>query len=186
MAISAVANSGPQPPSLASLLQINRINPVTGKDADETNSVSGAALPKTGAKPSVIPKLVQDVLKTLNQMGANPLGNKAENSGEQSQEIKKSAMDFLTSVISAVKTQSDGSSARLGNSLEQLNAGISQMIGDVGNGSSIDVAVAQSADKLLKSAGVPSNSNTLGGLLEGLQRSLLDDSGVGSLINVTA
>lgn len=186
MAISAVANSGPQPPSLASLLQINRINPVTGKDSDEANGVSGLALPKTSAKPSVIPKLVQDVLKTLSQMGANPLGNKAENSGALAQEVKKSAMDFLTSVISAIKTQSDGSSARVGNPLEQLNAGISQMIDDAGNGLSIDVAVTQSADKLLKSAGVPTNSNTLGGLLEGLQRSLLDDSGAGSLINVTA
>ena len=185
MAISAVANSGPQPPSLASLLQINRINPITGKDPDESNSVSGAAVPKASSKPSVIPKLVQDVLKTLSQMGANPLGNKAENSGAQAQETKKTAVDFLTSVISAVKNQAN-SSAKVANPLEQLNAGISQMIGEVGNGSSIDVAVMQSADRLLKSAGVPSNSNTLGDLLEGLQRSLLDDSGVGSLINVTA
>lgn len=186
MAISAVANSGPQPPSLASLLQINRINPITGKDTDDAKGVSGTALPKAGAKPSVIPRLVQDVLKTLSQLGANPSATQAESSGAQAQEIKKSAMDFLTSVISAVKTQSDGSSARLGNPLEQLNTGISHMISAVGNGSSIDGAVAQSADKLFKSVGVPNNSNTLGGLLEGLQRSLLDDSGVGSLINVTA
>ena len=186
MAISAVANSGPQPPSLASLLQINRINPITGKDADDAKGVSGATLPKAGAKPSVIPRLAQDVLKTLSQLGANPLATQAEGSGAQAQDIKKTAVDFLTSVISALKPQADNSYAKVVNPLEQLNTGISQMISAVGNGSSIDTAVAQSADKLLKSAGVPSNSNTLGGLLEGLQRSLLDDSGVGSLINVTA
>lgn len=186
MAISAVANSGPQPPSLASLLQINRINPITGKDTDDAKGVSGAALPKAGAKPSVIPRLVQDVLKTLSQLGANPSATQAESSGAQAQEIKKTAVDFLTSVISALKPQSDNSSAKAANPLEQLSAGISQMISAVGNSSSLDGAVAQSADKLLKSAGVPSNSNTLGGLLEGLQRSLLDDSGAGSLINVTA
>lgn len=186
MAISAVANSGLQPPSLASLLQINRINPIAGKDWDDANGVSGASLPKAGAKPSLIPKLVQDVLKNLSQMGANPLDNMGISADRQGQDLKKTAMDFLTAVISAVKPQADSSSGKAANPLEQLNSGISQMISQVGNGSSIDVAVVQSADKLLKSAGVVSNSNTLGGLLEGLQRSLLDDSGAGSLINVTA
>lgn len=186
MAISGIANSGVQPPSLASLLQINRINPITGKDSDDAIGASGASLPKTGVKPSVIPRLVQDVLKTLSQMGGNPVSNKTDNSGAWAQDIKKTATDFLTSVISSLKPQTDNSSAKGVNPLEQLSAGISQMIGEVGNGSSIDVAVVQGADKLLKSAGLPSNSSTLGGLLEGLQRSLLDDSGVGSLINVTA
>jgi hypothetical protein len=95
-------------------------------------------------------------------------------------------MDFLTSVISAVKPQSEDASSKAASPLEQLNAGISKMIGEVSGGSSVDAAVAQSADKLLKASGIPSNSNTLGGLLEGLSKSLLDEAGTGSLINVTA
>jgi hypothetical protein len=60
------------------------------------------------------------------------------------------------------------------------------MITEVSSGSSIDAAVAQSADNLLKASGLSSNANTLGGLLQGLQKSLLDETGAGSLVNVTA
>jgi len=186
MAISPIANSGSQPPSLASLLQINRINPITGRDSDDAKEASGISAPKVGAKPAAIPKLVQDVLKTLNQMGASLSVSKADGSSVQIQDIKKSAMDFLTSVISAVKPQSEDGASKAASPLEQLNAGISKMISEVSTGLSVDAAVAQSADKLLKASGVPSNSNTMGGLLEGLNRSLLDEAGTGSLINVSA
>jgi hypothetical protein len=186
MAISPIANSGPQPPSLASLLQINRINPITGRDSEDAKEASGISAPKVGAKPAAIPKLVQDVLKTLNQMGASLSVSKADGSSAQIQDIKKSAMDFLTSVISAVKPQSEDGASKAASPLEQLNAGISKMISEVSTGLSVDAAVAQSADKLLKASGVPSNSNTMGGLLEGLNRSLLDEAGTGSLINVSA
>ena len=186
MAISAIANAGTQPPSLASLLQINRINPITGRDSDDAKEASGVPAPKAGAKPAAIPKLIQDVLKTLNQMGASLSVSKTDRSSAQAHDIKKSAMDFLTSVISAVKPQSEDASSKAASPLEQLNAGISKMIGEVSSGSSVDAAVVQSADKLLKASGIPSNSNTLGGLLEGLSKSLLDEAGTGSLINVTA
>ena len=189
MAISAVANSGPQPPTLTSLLQINRVNPVAGRDADDANGVAGATLPKAGAKPTAIPKLVQDVLRTLIEMGANLSGTKVDGAGgssPQTQDIKKSAVDFLTSVISAVKAQADGSTSKAANPLEQLNAGIAKMIGEVSGGSNIDAAVAQSADKLLNASGLMTNRNTLGGLLQGLQKSLLDEAGAGNLINITA
>ena len=189
MAISAIANSGPQPPSLASLLQINRVNPITGRDSDDAKEVLGALVPKAGSKPTVIPKLVQDVLKTLNQMGANLSGNKTDGtagSGAQAQDIKKTAMDFLTSVMSAVKPQADSATSKVASPLEQLNAGISKMISEVSGGLAVDATVAQSADKLLKASGLSSNANTLGGLLQGLQKSLMDEAGAGSLINVTA
>jgi hypothetical protein len=188
MAISAIANSGVQPPSLASLLQINRINPVAGRDSDDANGVSGLSLPKASAKATVIPKLVQDVLKTLSQMGASLSGNKVDGtgSGAQGQDLKKSAMDFLTSVISAVKPQADGANTKPVSPLEQLNAGIAKMVSEANNGSVVNTAVAQSADKLLNASGLSSNANTLSSLLQGLQKSLLDESGVGSLINVTA
>jgi hypothetical protein len=187
MAISAIANSGSQPQTLASLLQINRINPITGRDSDDATGVAGVSTPKAGNKVTIIPKLVQDVLKTLSQLGGNIADTKASAiSGSEAKDIKKSAMDFLSSVISAISPQAGGNSVKAASPLEQLNAGISKMIGDVANGASLDGAVAQSADKLLKASGLTSNANTLSGLLEGLQKSLLDQSGAGSLVNVTA
>ena len=122
-------------------------------------------------------------------MGANLSGNKidgAAGSGAQAQDIKKTAMDFLTSVMSAVKPQADSATSKVASPLEQLNAGISKMISEVSGGLAVDATVAQSADKLLKASGLSSNANTLGGLLQGLQKSLMDESGAGSLINVTA
>lgn len=189
MTISTIASTGSQPPSLASLLQINRINPITGRDSEDAKEVSGLPLPKAGVKEPVIPKLVQDVFKTLSQMGASISGGKPEGvakSGAHVQDIKKNAMDFLTSVISAVKPKVDGTASNSVGSLEQLNDGISKMIGAVDSGAYIDASVVQSAEKLIKASGLSSNANTLGGLLQGLQSSLLDDSGTGSLVNITA
>jgi hypothetical protein len=122
-------------------------------------------------------------------MGANLSGNKTDGtagSGAQAQDIKKTAMDFLTSVMSAVKPQADSATSKVASPLEQLNAGISKMISEVSGGLAVDATVAQSADKLLKASGLSSNANTLGGLLQGLQKSLMDEAGAGSLINVTA
>lgn len=190
MAISAIANSGSQAPTLASLLQIKRVDPISGRDSDDAKEASASLLPKVGAKQSVTPKLVQNVLKTLNQMGAtfsaNGLDGVASESG-QAKDIKKTAADFLSSVISAIKPQSDSSvSKSAASSLDQLKAGVTKMIGEVASGSQVDAGVAQAANQLLKASGLPSNSNTLGGLLEGIQKSLMDDSGSGSLINLTA
>lgn len=184
MAISAIANSGPQPPTLVPLLQINRINPITGRDSDDADSASSVALPKVGAKQAVAPKLVQDVIKTLSQMGASLANGKID--GEQAQDVKKSIMGFLTSVISAVKPQESELNSKVSSPLDQLKAGVAKMINEVASGSSVDAAVTESANQLLKVSGLSSNPNTLGGLLEGLQKSLMDDSGSGSLINVTA
>lgn len=189
MAISAIANSGIEPPTLANLLQINRINPITGRDSDDAVGISGASAPKAGAKQSVIPKLVQDVLKTLSEMGANLAGDQSKigsANSANSQELKKSALDFLSSVISSVKTQTEGTASKTVSPLEQLNAGVTKMISEVNGGTPLEVAVAQSADKLLKTSGLAANANTLSGLLEGLQKSLLDGSSSGSLVNITA
>jgi len=190
MAISAIANSGAQPPSLASLLQINRVDPISGRDSDDAKEVSASLLPKVAGKQSVIPKLVQDVLKTLNQMGATIAGNSSEGTASasgQAKEIKKTAVDFLSSVISAITPQSDNSASKAAaSSLDQLKAGVGKMIGEVASGSPVEAGVAQAANQLLKVSGLPSNPNTLGGLLEGVQKSLMDDSGSGSLINLTA
>lgn len=184
MAISAIANAGNQPPTLASLLQINRVNPLAGRDSEnEASGASGVALPKAGGKKPVAPKLIQDLMQTLNQMGVNQGASGKEG---QVQDIKKSAMEFLTSVFSALKPQAQDAKSQSSSSIEQLSAGLSQMIGEISNGSSSQSQVLQSADKLLKTAGVASNAATLSGLLEGLQRSIMDEAGAGTLINVSA
>ena len=195
MAISAIANAGTQPPTLASLLQINHINPLAGRESDDSAGVSGAALPKASGKKPAVPKLIHDLLQTLNQMGANQGASKAaknssqvgQTQGVQNQDIKNSAMDFLTSVFSALKPQTNNDKSKSGTPIEQLSAGLSQMIGEIGGGSAIQSQVIQSADKLLKSAGVASNASTLSGLLQGLQRSIMDEAGgTGTLINTKA
>jgi hypothetical protein len=189
MAISAIANAGTQPPTLASLLQINHINPLAGHGSEDSAGVSGVALPKAGGKKPAAPKLIQDLLQTLNQMGANEGASKsAKNSSEagQTQDIKKSAMDFLTSVFSALKPQSNDSELASASSIESLSAGLSQMIGEISSGSPSQSQVIQSADMLLQSSGVASNTSNLSTLLQGLQRSIMDDAGTGTLINTKA
>ena len=191
MAISAIANAGIQPPTLASLLEINRINPLAGRESDDSGVVSGVALPKAGGKNPAAPKLIQDLIQTLNQMGANPeIGKSMGNSSQVdlAQDIKKSAMDFLASVFSALKPQTNNDKSTSASPIEQLFAGLTQMIDEIGSGSSSQTQVIQSADTLLNSVGVVSNASTLSGLLQGLQRSIMDEAGMGSgtLINLRA
>lgn len=191
MAISAIANAGIQPPTLASLLEINRINPLAGRESGDSGVVSGVALPKAGGKNPAAPKLIQDLIQTLNQMGANPeIGKSMGNSSQVglAQDIKKSAMDFLASVFSALKPQTNNDKATSASPIEQLSAGLTQMIDEIGSGSSSQTQVIQSADTLLNSVGVVSNAATLSGLLQGLQRSIMDEAGMGSgtLINLRA
>lgn len=187
MAISAIANSGSQPPTLASLLQINRVNPIVGRDADDASAVSGQEMSKSRAKPPITPKLVQDVLQTLNQLGASLPGGKVSAAGitnEKFEDIKKSAVQLLTSVISAITPQADDQSAGATNSIKY--EAIGQMSSQVSGSLLLNPAVAQSAQQLLKTVDIPSIPTTLGGLLEGLQKSLMDQSGSGSLISLTA
>lgn len=191
MAISAIANAGIQPPTLASLLEINRINPLAGRESDDSGVVSGVALPKAGGKNPAAPKLIQDLMQTLNQMGANPeIGKSMGNSSQVglAQDIKKSAMDFLASVFSALKPQTNNDKSTSVSPIEQLSAGLTQMMDEIGSGSSSQTQVIQSADTLLNSVGVVSNASTLSGLLQGLQRSIMDEAGMGSgtLINLKA
>jgi len=191
MAISAIANAGIQPPTLASLLEIDRINPLAGRESDDSGVVFGVALPKAGGKTSAAPKLIQDLMQTLNQMGANPETRKSVGNSSQAgqdQDLKKSAMDFLASVFSALKPQTNNEKSTSASPIEKLSAGLTQMIEEISSESSSQTQVIQSADKLLSSAGVVSNASTLSGLLQGLQRSIMDEAGMGSgtLINLRA
>jgi hypothetical protein len=191
MAISAIANAGIQPPTLASLLEINRIIPLAGRESDDSGVVSGLALPKAGGKIAATPKLIQDLMQTLNQMGANPETGKSVGNLSQAgqvQDLKKSAMDFLASVFSALKPQANNDKSTSASPIEKLSAGLTQMIEEISSESSSQTQVIESADKLLSSAGVVSNASTLSGLLQGLQRSIMDEAGMGSgtLINLRA
>jgi len=176
---------------LASLLEINRIIPLAGRESNDSGVVSGLALSKAGGKSPVAPKLIQDLMQTLNQLGANPeIGKSVGNSSQAglAQALKKSAMDFLASVFSALKPQTNNDKSTSASPIEQLSAGLSQMIDEISSESSSQTQVIQSADKLLSSAGVVSNASTLSGLLQGLQRSIMDEAGIGSgtLINLRA
>ena len=124
-------------------------------------------------------------------MGANPeagksLGNSSQ--AGQALDIKKSAMDFLTSVFSALKPQTSNDKATLASPIEQLSAGLSQMMGEISSGSSGQSQVIEAADQLFKSAGLATNASTLGGLLQSLQKSIMDESGIttGTMINTRA
>jgi hypothetical protein len=153
--------------------------------------VSGVTLPKAGGKNPAAPKLIQDLLQTLNQMGANPETGKSVGNLSQAgqvQDLKKSTMDFLASVFSALKPQTNNEKSTSASPIEQLSAGLTQMIEEISSESSSQTQVIESADKLLSSAGVVSNASTLSGLLQGLQRSIMDEAGMGSgtLINLRA
>jgi hypothetical protein len=97
-------------------------------------------------------------------------------------------MDFLASVFSALKPQTNNDKSTSASPIEQLSAGLSKMIDEISSESSSQTQVIQSADKLLSSAGVVSNASTLSGLLQGLQRSIMDEAGIGTgtLINTRA
>ena len=188
MTISAIANTGAELPSLASLLKINRVNAVNGQDADGDADASKIAKAGSSAQKPAAPKLIKAVLQTLNQISAQPnlqtTGQATSNS--QMGDLKKSAMDFVASVLEVLAPQTAQATSKYAKPTEQLADGLSQMIGQINSGSTEFKQVTQSANKLFKGAGIASNANTLAGLLQGLQKSLIDGVDTGNLINVTA
>jgi hypothetical protein len=186
MTISAMTNAGVQPPSLASLLRINKINAVNGQDADGGAEGSSSALVAPNVQKSIAPKLVKATLEALNQMGANIDINAANQSlkGGPAEEVKKSVLGFATSVLSQIGPAEKGS--KYSNTADQIAAGVSQMTNAVANGASSAESVAHSANALFKAVGVPSNPSSLANLLSGLQKSLVDGVDSGNLINLTA
>ncbi|QKM64287.1 hypothetical protein DCO17_02975 [Polynucleobacter tropicus] len=186
MSISAMTNAGVQPPSMASLLRINKINAVNGQDADGDADGSSSTPTVPGAQKSIAPKLVKATLEALNQLGANVDINTANQSHKSASadEVKKSALGFVTSVLSELG--SSEKSSKYSNAADQVVAGVAQMTSAVANGVSPAESVNQSANALFKAAGLSSNSSSIANLLSSLQKSLVDGMDSGSLINLTA
>ena len=186
MTISAMTNAGLQPPSMASLLRINKINAINGQDADGDADGSSSKSPATGAQKAIAPKLVQATLEALNQMGAN-IDLNAENQSQKdgaTDKVKKSALDFVSSVLSQIGAADKES--KYSNAADQNAAGVAQMTNILVSGASLSEPVTQSADALFKAADVPNNASSLASLLSGLQASIADSADTGNLINLTA
>ena len=181
-----MTNAGVQPPNMASLLRINKINAVNSQDTDGDADGSSSAPVAPGVQKSIAPKLVKATLEALNQMGANMdinAANQSRKSGS-AEEVKKSIAGFVTSVLSQIDSSEKGS--KYSAAADQIIAGVSQMTNAVASGASPAESIAQSANALLKAAGVPSNPSSLANLLSGLQKSLADGVDSGNLINLTA
>ena len=107
MSISAIANSVSHNQALLSLFEVNRINPITGKD-DKGAAGAGQELsvkPNQPNKPSGL-KLAENILKTLKDMGANKLDGVDRLSNPSTQQAAKTP-DVLGALNEFVKTFMD-------------------------------------------------------------------------------
>ena len=107
MSISAIANSVSHNQALLSLFEVNRINPISGKD-DKGAAGAGQELsvkPNQPNKPSGL-KLAENILKTLKDMGANKLDGVDRLSNPSTQQAAKTP-DVLGALNEFVKTFMD-------------------------------------------------------------------------------
>ena len=107
MSISAIANPVSHNQALLSLFEVNRINPISGKD-DKGATGAGQELsvkPNQPNKPSGL-KLAENILKTLKVMGANKLDGVDRLSNPSTQQAAKTP-DVLGALNEFVKTFMD-------------------------------------------------------------------------------
>ena len=107
MSISAIANPVSHNQALLSLFEVNRINPISGKD-DKGAAGAGQELsvkPNQPNKPSGL-KLAENILKTLKDMGANKLDGVDRQSNPSTQQAAKTP-DVLGALNEFVKTFMD-------------------------------------------------------------------------------
>ena len=108
MSISAIANPVSHNQALLSLFEVNRINPITGKD-DKGAAGAGQELsvkPNQPNKPSGL-KLAENILKTLKDMGANKLDGVDRLSNPSTQQAANKTPDVLGALNEFVKTFMD-------------------------------------------------------------------------------
>ena len=122
MSISAIANSVSHNQALLSLFEVNRINPISGKD-DKGAAGAGQELsvkPNQPNKPSGL-KLAENILKTLKDMGANKLDGVDRLSNPSTQQAAKppgvlgALNEFVKTFMDAIRVQdqnADSSSAQ--------------------------------------------------------------------------
>ena len=181
-----MTNAGVQPPSMASLLRVNKIDAVNGQDADGDADGSSTKSVVPGAQKSIAPKLVKATLEALNQMGANidlNATNQPQKDGA-TDKVKKSALDFVTSVLSQIGVADKES--KYSNAADQNAAGVAQLTNMLVSGANPVESVTQSASALFKAAGMANNPSSLANLLSGLQASIADGADTGNLVNLTA
>ena len=122
MSISAIANPVSHNQALLSLFEVNRINPISGKD-DKGAAGAGQELsvkPNQPNKPSGL-KLAENILKTLKDMGANKLDGVDRPSNPSTQQAAKTPgvlgalNEFVKTFMDAIRVQdqnADSSSAQ--------------------------------------------------------------------------
>ena len=167
MSISAIANSVSHNQALLSLFEVNRINPISGKD-DKGAAGAGQELsvkPNQPNKPSGL-KLAENILKTLKDMGANKLDGVDRPSNPSTQQAAKTPgvlgalNEFVKTFMDAIRVQdqnADSSSAQFSlqksslskyrDKTESFESGMQNLIQDVkglsvkiGNGNTDNVS----------------------------------------------
>jgi len=122
MSISAIANPVSHNQALLSLFEVNRINPISGKD-DKGAAGAGQELsvkPNQPNKPSGL-KLAENILKTLKDMGANKLDgvdrltNPSTQQAAKTPDVLGALNEFVKTFMDAIRVQdqnADSSSAQ--------------------------------------------------------------------------
>ena len=122
MSISAIANPVSHNQALLSLFEVNRINPISGKD-DKGAAGAGQELsvkPNQPNKPSGL-KLAENILKTLKDMGANKLdgvdrlSNPSTHQAAKTPGVLGALNEFVKNFMDAIRVQdqnADSSSAQ--------------------------------------------------------------------------
>ena len=216
MSIAAITSAVSQNQSLASLFSVNRINPISGKDADGDDHAQTSGVKSSGnAQKDKLGKLNQAVLQTVAQMIGNtqtaaltPSVAQSKNSStatnDQSNQLKQGVDNFVQTLFDALNakegTNSQASSNNAVANAYQANEktmdmkiqGLAQDVLNASQGSSQNLsqkitALQSSANALLASNNVAVNSKSASDLLQGIGK-LLEGSvlDAGSVINAKA
>ena len=216
MSIAAITSAVSQNQSLASLFSVNRINPISGKDADGDDHAQASGVKSSGnAQKDKLGKLNQAVLQTVAQMIGNtqtaaltPSVAQSKNgstaTNDQSNQLKQGVDNFVQTLFDALNakegTNSQASSNNAVANAYQANEktmdmkiqGLAQDVLNASQGSSQNLsqkitALQSSANALLASNNVAVNGKSASDLLQGIGK-LLEGSvlDAGSVINAKA
>jgi hypothetical protein len=216
MSIAAITSAVSQNQSLASLFSVNRINPISGKDADGDDHAQASGVKSSGnAQKDKLGKLNQAVLQTVAQMIGNtqtaaltPSVAQSKNgstaTNDQSNQLKQGVDNFVQTLFDALNakegTNSQASSNNAVANAYQANEktmdmkiqGLAQDVLNASQGSSQNLsqkitALQSSAYALLASNNVAVNGKSASDLLQGIGK-LLEGSvlDAGSVINAKA
>lgn len=212
MSLAAITSAVSQNQSLSSLFSVNRINPISGKDADGDDGARVSGIQTPGKPQKVSPgKLTQAVLQTVSQMLGNSQQTSHAPSLTQSNEslgkgdpLKRSANEFVQTLLDALQTKegldTKSAAGNMATNKYQANSkmfdiGIEDLAQQVLTSAQTNnpdqsqkvIALQSSANQLLEANSIPVNSRSAGDLLQGIAKLL--DAGIsdaGSVVNVKA